>query len=547
MNTNPTEPSSTAAPVARASQPSPPMTALPSPPNANSGPSDEGIAGSLLPAKNSGREGNEPLTGNVVPVKDRPPSVKSAPSKDNAAAINDAPAGYDQSAGNNPQPGKNLGNLGSSEDFPLADQQPGQSSAGSPLFGDAPASFKAAFTTQVGGHVVQAATSTDGVIVDEQYMISRGGSIVLSGTPIALNTNGNLVLGTSTISNFLASLTSDSNAVFTVSREIGGHIIQVATSNDGILLDGQYITPGGPSIVLSGTSIAFHTNGNLVLGTSTVQNLYSSLASESNAVFTVGDEAITLFSNRLVAGAITLRPEDPSVTIDGTLLSLGLFGLRIGTKTIPLDFKTSPVPTAAITVAGRPIQPLPNRMAIAGATLTANAAAITLAGTPVSFGDNRLIVGTSTISLRSPNPTSILTVGGQKYTFSEIASGVSIAGTTLQIGQAAVTISGTLVALDSSGLVINGTSTIPYQSVDGATALPNAIGGLILAGFNVGPTTSSTTAASAVSMSSQRSMTGSRDGLQAFIGRASRREIPLNGLTVIALVLLLTILRCVVF
>ncbi len=476
LNAQPKEPSSTAAPIARASQPSPSKTAPPSRPNANSGPSNEGIARTHLPGDKENPEEHEPLTGNVAPVGDSPPSVKSAPFQDNAAEINNPPAGYDQSAGNDPQPGNNIGNSGSSKDSPLDDHQPGHISAGSQPLTDVPARIRPAFTSQIGGHIVQAATITDGVIVD-----------------------------------------------------------------------GHYLAPGGDSIVFSVTSIALHTNGDLMLGTSTVHNIFASPASEFNAVFTVGSELVTLASNSLVDGAITLRLDDPSVTIGGTVVSLGRSALLIGTKTIQLGFDIQTIPTTAINVAGQPVKLLPHRIAIAGSTLTANAPVITLAGTPVSFGGNRLIVGTSTVSLRSPFPTSILTVGGQTYTFSRIANGVSIAGKTLQVGQPAVTISGIPIALESSGLVINGTSTIPYQSIVGTSVPSDGIGGFILSAFNLGAAVSASTTASTASNSWQKNTTGPAGGLEAFMGGGGGREVPLGGLAVVAAAILLMTFGCIVF
>ena len=485
-------PTSAAAPVSLASHTLPLKTAPPSGSNAISGPKNDPPTGTNA-AGNGSPEGKDPLVGDVP--------------------------------GNDPQAGQNLpypnsGNVDPSKDSALANQQPGQFPAGGKFINNDPAEAGAPFTITVGGHVVQAASSANGILVDEQSIARGGSSITVSGTSIALHSNGDLMLGTLIAQTILPSLAPFITAV-------GGHLIQAAPFPGGILVDGHSVTRGGDPITVSGTPIALHSNGNLVLGTSTVPGFLSSLVPTSATVFTVGSQTLTLSSNSLIAAGTTLRPNDPDISIDGTIVSLGDSELQIGTNTIPLSHDTSILPITVITAAGQPFTILPNHVAIAGTTFTANAPAITLAGTPISFGADHLVVGTSTIPLPSLPPTSIITIAGQTYAISQAANGVSIAGTTIQLGQPAIRISGTPVALDSSALVIGGTSTIPYQSIVGVSPLSYGIGGFISAGLNGGLVPLPTTAGSTASNQTQKNTTGPAGGSVVFLGRGDRVQVPL--------------------
>lgn len=414
----------TAAPVAPATQPLPLKTARPGGSNVIGGPS------------------NDPSNGNHPPA-----------GANGSLRGKDAQAGHDQLVGNDPQSGKDLpypksANKDPSKDFSLANQQLDQSPAGKISINNDPAEAKKPFMTTVDGHILQAASSTNGIVVD-----------------------------------------------------------------------GQSLTRGGVSITVSGTPIALHSNGNLVLGTSTIQNVLSSLATTSATVFTVGSQPITLSSNSLIAADITLGVDNPGVTIDGTMVSLGDSALQIN-------------------AADQPVTILPNGVAIAGVTLTANAPAVILAGTPMYLGADSLVLGTSTIPLPSLPPTSTITIAGQMYAISQLAKGVYVAGTTLRIGQPAITILGTPVALDRSGLVIDGTSTVPYQGIVGFSSLSNSVGGVVLTGLN--GASAPTTAGSRASNHTTKNTTGPAGGSEVFQGGGGKAEIPSCYPVALTIIMLLT-------
>lgn len=198
----------------------------------------------------------------------------------------------------------------------------------------------------------------------------------------------------------------------------------------------------------------------------------------------------------------------------------------------------SPSPATVITTADQLTTLLSNDVAIADATLTTNAPAITVAGTYVSLGDSGLVIDSSTIPLPSLSPKPLITLAGHTYAISQLTDGVVVAGTTLQVGQSAITMSGTAIVLESSGLVIGGTSTLPIASINGAQPTSNGIGGFIFAGINSGPAAKPSTAGATSSNGAQTNNTGAAGGLEIFQGRGAKVVIQLDILAEIAAMML---------
>ena len=510
------DPTTTAAPVSLASQTLPSKTVLPSPPILIGGPSNDplddnhpstringaGANGSPggqdpftthdppaasspsaetrpLPMnspnpRSTAPQGNDPTkdpspAGNIVPAGSNVASVDDTTAEDHASVSHSQLLGSDQHAGTDLTNSRN-GNVDSSKDPSPIDQHLGDASAMKTTAKIDPAGVGTPFTTTIGGHVVQAVSSARVVLMDGQSVSRGGGSMTISDTPIALHSNGDLMFGTS-----IAGVALSGPATFVTT--IGGHVIQAAPLPGNIIIDGRSVTRGGGSIAVSSTPIALHLDGNLVLGTSTVPNFLSNLGPIPATVVTAADQSFTIYANRV---------------------------------------------------------------AIAGTTLTANSAAITLAGTPISLGAHILVVGTSTISLPSPPPTSVITIAGQPYPISQAANGISIASTTLQIGQPAITISGTPIALGSSGLVVAGTSTVLYESILDGLPLSSDIGGLILAGLSDGPVPSLSPTGSAASNRTRKNTTRPADEPQAFLGRGGRDKVLVYYLAAMTAILMLT-------
>ena len=297
---------------------------------------------------------------------------------------------------------------------------------------------------------------------------------------------------------------------------VDGHIIKLATSPDVVFVDGQDVTRAGPTIHVSSTPIALHSNGDLIIGLSTIHTFFPSPTAPPTEVqpltFTAAGQTGTILSNGAVFAGTTFTVGAKPTTVAGTPISLASNGLRIGSSVIPFP---TPVTAGSIAIAGQELKILTNGdVVVSGHTLAPS--------TPTN------------IEAGAPLPSVAL--GGDVFPISLDRAGdeIIVAGTTLHIGQPSVTISGTPVALGTSGLIV-GTSTIPFDrdtssSIDG-------IGGFIFSGLNGGPVAPTATANGPGAVGSNTSTVNGSD-VAIFTGEGGRNSIQW-GLFVLALITVL--------
>lgn len=346
---------------------------------------------------------------------------------------------------------------------------------------------QAPFVTTAAGHSIQVPVSQPSVsviLVDGQPITAGASPTTLSSTFVALHTNGDLVLGTSTIHNLLPTNPPvPAQAPFVTTA--AGHSILIAPSQPSVVMvDGQPITAGASPMTVSSTPIALHTNGDLILGTSTLHNILPTAPPASPSYFTVGSQTITLSSSQILAVGTTHAPGDPAFVIDNTIISLGSSALHIGSSAIPISAPPPPALTTT-TAAGHLLTLLPSGIGIvvSGTTLTPNAPAVTLSSTLLSYGPHGFVAGTSTIPLIPPTTTSLFTTLGQTFTALP-SDAIAVAGITLTSNAPAVTVSGEVISLGANGLVVNGTATISLPPRVSATE--GTLGGFIDSGNDGG-------------------------------------------------------------
>ena len=124
-----------------------------------------------------------------------------------------------------------------------------------------------------------------------------------------------------------------------------------------------------------------------------------------------------------------------------------------------LDGTTIPQPPLAasvITIGDQTLTALPKGgYSIADTTIQPNNPAITVHGTPISLGSSVLVVGLSTLSLESGNTNGVYVAGGVR--FAKLDPGtILLGGNTLSVNGPATIVSGNAVSLASSGIVIAG-------------------------------------------------------------------------------------------
>ena len=260
--------------------------------------------------------------------------------------------------------------------------------------------------TTIAGHNIQipAPESYRNVIlVDGQSITAGHVPTTISSTEIALQTNGDLILGTTTYHNLLPTNPLAPGLAPFITTAAGHSIEIVPSQSDLVTIDGQRITAGAAPTIVANTPIALHTNGDLILGTSTIHNVFPTALPTSVFHFPVGSQTITLSSSQVIVDGTTHAPGDAIFTIDNTAISLGSSALIVGSSTIPLTPSSPSLLQGIITTAGGHVLTLlPTGIVISGTTLTANAPAVTISSTRFSYGPNGLMVGTSTIPLVLP-------------------------------------------------------------------------------------------------------------------------------------------------
>lgn len=139
-----------------------------------------------------------------------------------------------------------------------------------------PAAAPVPFTTTIGGHVVQVQSSPSAILVDGNTVTRGHGSITVSGTPIALQQDGNLVLGTSTVRDLLPALLPAHDSPFTAGDQLltadhnAPHHAPVPTRAPQVYRIGAArVTAGGPPITYAGTKIQAIGDGAVVVGGTT--------------------------------------------------------------------------------------------------------------------------------------------------------------------------------------------------------------------------------------------------------------------------------------
>lgn len=413
------------------------------------------------------------------PAKD-PVSIKDSPSTDSStdndpADIVQKPAGNSASAKEsfNDEPPVNKDPVVVAQ-ISESDRSGSQDTYSQPA---EPAPVPAASMTTIAGHSIQVPVSQPSVsvvLVDGQPITAGHDPTAISSTRIALHTNGDLVLGTLTVHNILpTNPLVPAQAPFITTA--GGHSILKAPSQPSVVMvDGQPITAGASPVTVSSTHIALHTDGDLILGTSTIHNILPTTPPASLSYYTVGSQTITLSSSHIIAAGTTHAPGDPAFVIDNTVISLGSSALHIGSSNIPITtpISTPPPPAFTTTAAGHLLTLLASGIVVSGTTLTRNAPAITLSSTLLSYGSHGFVAGTSTIPLLLPlTPISqpqLFTALGQTFTALP-SDAVAVAGITLTSNAPAITVSGRLMSLGANGLVVNGMTTIPLPRVSTAT------------------------------------------------------------------------------
>lgn len=257
---------------------------------------------------------------------------------------------------------------------------------------------------------------------------------------------------------------------------LGPSVVPVNPGGGVVLDPGTTLSPGAPPAVISGTTFSMGNGGLTIISPTT-----STQVPLGNGPVTVpmgpGNAPITLDpAGTVVLGGTTLRPGGPAVTVNGSTLSIGPSGIVVvdpsgSTSTIAMPAGSPQV----LTVGSSTFTAVGGDLTIApGTTLRFGDDPVTVSGTTYSIGPSGLVVisadGTSTVPISMA--TQVLTVGSKTYTLYD-GDLVLGPGTTIGVGDPAVTIDGTTYSVGTSGVVVlsdGGGTTVPVTGTETGAA-----------------------------------------------------------------------------
>ena len=334
--------------------------------------------------------------------------------------------------------------------------------------------------------------------------LTQGQSTVINGVPVVVPVDGGgsrIVIGGTTIP---INAAPTGPPVLTV-----GQNTITANPQGQFVVGTQTLQPGGPAIIVDGSTLSLGPSGSIAIVNGVTQTLANAPFITAPPVLTAGDKAITATviggSTQFVFGGQTLAP-GAAITVDGTTFSMPADGQG---RTIIVNGATSTF------APGQSVLPIGNQGVTAtvqdgttafifgpGQTLTPGGV-VTVSGTTFSMpasgaGSVVVINGVTTTLGRGPvTAAPALTVDGKTYS-ATVRDGTTEyvlgQGTTLRPGQA-ITVSGTTYSLDSSGtaLIINGkTSTIPRTPASNSASTTRTsgrdVGNFVWSGIGGGST-----------------------------------------------------------
>jgi len=353
--------------------------------------------------------------------------------------------------------------------------------------------------TTIANHVIAAVYPSPGALLVDGQIISQGSNpAIISNTPVVYHSNGDLVLGTQTISNIFPSIASVPSAASSAVFTVAGQVASVLHNGVGIAIAGAILLPNVPAIAISGTVSASYGSAGLIVGSSTIALPSSSPAIGSPIVLTVGGQVATVLPNNagIAIAGTTLQVNGAAIPISGTVrASYGPAGLIVGTSTAAIPSIRAPQESmTSITLAGQVF----------------TYAVSPSVGASASF--NSVIIGTSTIPYASTGTNGTISTGTSTLLY-----------TSALIGTSDVPYTNT----EPNGATITSTSTALYTSPIAATAT-SGVGSLVLGGLN--PSGPRSEAANGTQTgASSTSGVGAPTGLAGTSAAGGKGQVPVSG------------------
>lgn len=328
------------------------------------------------------------------------------------------------------------------------------------------------------GSAVHTALASNGIIsIDGQTLSPGGSALTVSDTVVSAVSSGLVVDGSTAQFSQIPDTTGSGSgkaAIITIGSQTFTGAQSVASDGSTVIvLDSHSVTVGGSAATINGVSVSA-ASGGVVVGSSTIPYGSSLPSSGAAAVFTLGSETLTAYTQGngdMIIESTTLAVGGPAATIHGEVVSQASQGLIVGGSTFTYSTATADPQLATFTVGSKTLtasKEANGDVVIGSTTLMAGGAAVTIDGEAVSQASGGLVVGSSTISYSTTstaNLAAVFTIGTQTLTASREADGVvEVGGKTVTEGAPAVTIDGEVVSVGASAVVIDGSKTVLFST-----------------------------------------------------------------------------------
>lgn len=191
--------------------------------------------------------------------------------------------------------------------------------------------------------LVSQASSGGNFVIGGSLTVTLGQTVTVDSIPIAVQTASggpHVIVGTTIISLVPAEAKPDKDPRVTymptripTAFTIGADIF-VPDSQSQYIFGGQTLSPGGPAITVSGTTISLAPSATVLVvngATSTLSPQYGNIWTKAATALTFKDHVYT--ANRAghitISPGIVLKPGGEAITIDGTALSLDNSGTAV--------------------------------------------------------------------------------------------------------------------------------------------------------------------------------------------------------------------------
>ncbi|KNG51009.1 ca2+modulated nonselective cation channel polycystin [Stemphylium lycopersici] len=320
-------------------------------------------------------------------------------------------------------------------------------------------------------------------VISGQTLLPGGAGVSFSGNSISLEPSGGVVVinGVSSTIKTQAVPASTPPAI-----TVGNDVLSPLPDPPKFIIGGQTLSPGGPAITASGTTISLAPFASFFIANGAT----SVIADAMNPTITVGGSTFSPLPRSsaasFAAGGQILAPGSPAITISDTILSLGPSAsfIIVNGATSTLELPTLPANPPSITIGNEIFSALPEfsetAFVLADQTLVAGGPEIVISGTTLSLASSAsfVVVNGATSTLTNPAAPHIttppLTIGGVVFRSLPGTGTAYLIGSVLLTAGGSIVVSGVTISLATraTALVINGQTSLISPQIQPAITNP---------------------------------------------------------------------------